>query len=150
MPNGILALKAHARMPGFRPGKAPQSMLKGRSQKEIREEVLEQPYGNHLMVVRVGERISAEQALKLESIYAARSGVNRLFMGIGKLGHSLVLFYFPYRFALKNIRKFNPSNKDLFFLALLTLFNFLLMKTALVMSRRFMFSASVGRAARAG
>ena len=40
----------------------------------------------------------------------------------------LILFYFPYRFACKNIRKFNPSNKDLVFLALLTLFCFVLIK----------------------
>jgi putative nucleotidyltransferase with HDIG domain len=86
------------------------------------------------MVVRVGERISVEQALKLESIFAARSGVNRLFMGIGILGLTLVLFYFPYRFARKNIRKFNPSNKDLVFLALLTLAGFLILKTALTIS----------------
>jgi len=86
------------------------------------------------MVVRVGERITPEQALKLESIFAARSGINRLFMGIGILGLTLVLFYFPYRFALKNIRKFHPSNKDLVFLALLTLCNFLILKTALVIS----------------
>jgi putative nucleotidyltransferase with HDIG domain len=86
------------------------------------------------MVVRVGERISAEQALKLESIFAARSGVNRLFMGIGILGLTLVLFYFPYRFARKNIRKFNPSNKDLVFLALLTLAGFLILKIALTIS----------------
>ncbi|HEX9024595.1 MAG TPA: HDIG domain-containing protein [Geobacteraceae bacterium] len=86
------------------------------------------------MVVRVGERISPEQAVKLESIFTARSGINRFFMGIGILGLALVLFYFPYRFALKNIRKFNPSNKDLVFLALLTLLNFMLLKTAMVIS----------------
>lgn len=86
------------------------------------------------MVVRVGERISAEQALKLESIFASRSGINRLFMGIGILGLTLVLFYFPYRFARKNIRKFNPSNKDLVFLAFLTLASFLVLKIALAIS----------------
>jgi hypothetical protein len=86
------------------------------------------------MVVRVGERISAEQALKLESIFASRSGINRLFMGIGILGLTLVLFYFPYRFARKNIRKFNPSNKDLVFLAFLTLASFMVLKIALAIS----------------
>jgi cyclic-di-AMP phosphodiesterase PgpH len=86
------------------------------------------------MVVRVGERISEEQALKLEKLFEARKGFNRLFMGIGILSLTLVLFYFPYRFARKNIRKFSPSNKDLFFLALLTLCNFLILKTALIIS----------------
>jgi len=37
----VKALKSHARMPGFRPGKAPESMLRGRFHKEIREEILE-------------------------------------------------------------------------------------------------------------
>ncbi len=86
------------------------------------------------MVVRVGERITQEQALKLESIFAARSGANRFFMGLGIMGLALVLFYFPYRFARKNIRKFNPTNKDLVFLALLTLLGFLVLKTCLAIS----------------
>ena len=86
------------------------------------------------MVVRVGERISAEQARKLENIFSSRGDVNRLFMGLGIMGLTMVLFYFPYRFARKNIRKFNPSNKDLVFLALLTLLNFLVLKTILVIS----------------
>ncbi len=81
------------------------------------------------MVVRVGERISTEQALKLESIFASRRGVHWLVMGVGILGLTLVLFFFPYRFARKNIRKFNPSNKDLVFLSLLTLCGFLVIKT---------------------
>jgi putative nucleotidyltransferase with HDIG domain len=86
------------------------------------------------MVVRVGERISTEQALKLESIFASRSGVHWLVMGVGILGLTLVLFFVPYRFACKNIRKFNPSNKDLVFLALLTLCGFLVIKTVNIIS----------------
>jgi len=86
------------------------------------------------MVVRVGERISPEQAQKLERIFSSRHGINWLVMGVGILGLTLVLFFFPYRFACKNIRKFNPSNKDLVFLALLTLGGFLVIKTAHVIS----------------
>lgn len=86
------------------------------------------------MVVRVGERISEEQALKLEKIFEARRGITRLFTGIGIMSLIVVLFYSPYRFARKNIRKFNPSNKDLFFLALLTFCSFLVLKTALAIS----------------
>jgi putative nucleotidyltransferase with HDIG domain len=80
------------------------------------------------MIVRVGERISAEQVLKLSKIYEQRRGSNWFFVGLGIYGIVLVLFYFPYRFACKNIRKFNPSNKDLVFLALLTLLCFVLIK----------------------
>lgn len=82
------------------------------------------------MVVRVGERISPEQARKLESVFSSRRGVNWLVTGLGILGLTLVLFFFPYRFARKNIRKFNPTNKDLVFLSFLTLFGFLVIKTA--------------------
>jgi hypothetical protein len=85
------------------------------------------------MIVRVGERVSQEQAMKLEKIFESR-GTNRVFMVIGILGLVMVLFYFPYRFARKNIRKFNPSNKDLLLLSLLTLGNFLVLKIASAVS----------------
>jgi putative nucleotidyltransferase with HDIG domain len=86
------------------------------------------------MIVRVGERVSEEQALKLARIFNARNGVNRRFAGIGIMGLALVLFYFPYRFARKNIRKFNPSNKDLLLLSLLTLGSFLILKISSAIS----------------
>jgi putative nucleotidyltransferase with HDIG domain len=86
------------------------------------------------MIVRIGERISEEQALKLAKIFEARQGTNWLFMGLGICGLVLVLFYFPYRFARKNIRKFNPSNKDLFLLAFLTLGTFSILKMASAVS----------------
>jgi len=85
------------------------------------------------MIVRVGERITQEQAMKLENIFESR-GINRFFMGVGILGLVLVLFYFPYRFARKNIRKFNPSNKDILLLTLLTIGNFLLLKITFAVS----------------
>ena len=85
------------------------------------------------MIVRVGERISQEQAMKLEKIFESR-GTNRVFMVIGILGLVMVLFYFPYRFARKNIRKFNPTNKDLLLISLLTLGNFLVLKIASAVS----------------
>ena len=86
------------------------------------------------MIVRVGERISEEQAVKLEKMFENRRGTNSLFVGGGILGLVLVLFYFPYRFARKNIRKFNPGNKDLLLLCLLTLVNFVILKIAFVVS----------------
>ena len=86
------------------------------------------------MVVRVGERISDEQALKLEKMFEARHGLNSIFVSGGIFGLVMVMFYFPYRFARKNIRKFNPSNKDLFLLCLLTLVSFITLKIAFVIS----------------
>ncbi len=73
------------------------------------------------MIVRSGERISAEQAVKLNRIFAGNSLNNRLFLAAGLLGLVFVLLYFPYRFACKNIRKFNPTEKDILFLSLLSL-----------------------------
>ena len=84
------------------------------------------------MIVRVGERISEEQALKLEKIFETRHGLNSIFVGAGIFGLVMVLFYFPYRFARKNIRKFNPDNKDLLLLCLLTLMSFVTLKIAFV------------------
>ncbi|GFO61799.1 HD family phosphohydrolase [Geomonas silvestris] len=85
------------------------------------------------MIVRVGERVSAEQAMKLEKMYKSKN-LTPFLTGIGVFGLILVLTYSPYRFARKNIRKFNPTNKDIMFLALLTVVNFAGLK--------FMFAVS--------
>lgn len=86
------------------------------------------------MIVREGERISEEQALKLNRIFEQGRGTNRLYTGIGIFGLILVLTYFPYRFGRKNIRKFNPSSKDLLLLACLTVGMFLALKSLLLFS----------------
>ncbi len=86
------------------------------------------------MVVREGERISAEQALKLNRIFEVGSGVNKFLLASGIFGLIIVLFSFPYRFAKKNIRKFNPASKDLLLLALVTIGFFLLLKIAYTIS----------------
>ena len=71
------------------------------------------------MIVRVGERISPEQSQKLRTIFHDNRSGNRLYSAAGIFALILVLFYFPYRFAIKNIRKFNPSNKDILVISLL-------------------------------
>jgi putative nucleotidyltransferase with HDIG domain len=86
------------------------------------------------MVVRVGERITTEQAHKLEAIFGNQRGGNRLFTAFGTFALILVLFYFPYRFACKNIRKFNPTNKDVLIISLLITISFVCFKTALLIS----------------
>jgi cyclic-di-AMP phosphodiesterase PgpH len=77
------------------------------------------------MIVRVGERVTSEQSHKLEMIYQASRGEGTFYTVIGIFGLVLVLFYFPYRFACKNIRKFNPSNRDLLAIAILIVGSFL-------------------------
>lgn len=92
------------------------------------------------MIVRVGERVSPEQAQKLHMIYQASHGRVTFATALGIFGLVLLLFYFPYRFACKNIRKFNPTNRDILAMALLIVGNLFLFKLALLVS------ASVGAA----
>ncbi|HBA73233.1 MAG: HD family phosphohydrolase [Geobacteraceae bacterium GWC2_55_20] len=86
------------------------------------------------MIVRVGERITPEQAHKLQAIFGEQQSGNRLLTAIGTFSLIIVLFYFPYRFACKNIRKFNPSNKDILIISLLITGSFLSCKTSLLIS----------------
>ena len=86
------------------------------------------------MVVRVGERITPEQAHKLQAIFGTQRVGSRMFTAVGMFALILVLFYFPYRFAFKNIRKFNPTNKDILIISLLIIGSFFCFKTALSIS----------------
>ncbi len=86
------------------------------------------------MVVRVGERITPEQFHKLEAIFGNQRSGSILFAAIGTFALILVLFYFPYRFACKNIRKFNPTNKDVLIISLLITISFICFKTALLIT----------------
>jgi len=86
------------------------------------------------MIVRVGERINPEQSQKLRAIFQGNRSGNRLFSAVGIFALILVLFYFPYRFACKNIRKFNPTNRDILIISLLITGSFLVFKTALLIS----------------
>lgn len=86
------------------------------------------------MIARVGERISPEQAHKLNTIFGRMHNGSPLFSSVGLFSLILVLFYFPYRFACKNIRKFNPTNKDILIISLLIVGSFFLFKTALLVT----------------
>jgi len=81
------------------------------------------------MIVRDGDLVSVEQELKLAGMSQETSFLGRVSSATGVLGIILVLLYFPYRFALKNIRKFRPSYKDILLLAILMSGHFLLLKT---------------------
>jgi len=86
------------------------------------------------MIVREGERISPEQALKLNKIFSSAQGVNKLLTGLGIFALILILTYLPYRFGKKNVRKFNPSLKDLLLLSLVTILLFLVLKFVFIVS----------------
>ena len=86
------------------------------------------------MIVRVGERITPEHSQKLALLFETRHEINRIFVGFGLTGLVLVILYFPYRFARKNIRKFNPSTKDLLLISLLTVGIFFVHRIAFTVS----------------
>jgi cyclic-di-AMP phosphodiesterase PgpH len=86
------------------------------------------------IIVREGEKIREEQARKLTMIYQGRSGVEQLFMMLGVFGLTLIMLIFPYRFACKNIRKFNPSSKDMLLLTYITLGLFLGLRLSLAVT----------------
>lgn len=86
------------------------------------------------MIVRIGERITTEQAHKLQAMFGDQSDGSRFFKAFGTFALIIVLFYFPYRFACKNIRKFNPTNKDVLIISLLISISFICYKTALLIT----------------
>jgi putative nucleotidyltransferase with HDIG domain len=67
-------------------------------------------------------------------IRQANLGEGTFSSAIGIFSLVLVLFYFPYRFACKNIRKFNPTNRDIFAISLLIVGSFFLFKIALIIT----------------
>lgn len=83
------------------------------------------------IIVREGERIREDQARKLAMIYQSRSSAEQLFMILGIFGLTVIMLIFPYRFACKNIRKFNPTSKDLLLLSYITLGLFLGLRLSL-------------------
>lgn len=86
------------------------------------------------MIVRLGERVTQEQSQKLSMLQQAYSEQTSVSAIIGIFGLVMLLFYFPYRFACKNIRKFNPTNRDILAMAILIAGNFSLFKLALLLS----------------
>jgi cyclic-di-AMP phosphodiesterase PgpH len=104
---------------------------KGEARAAVRPVLFKMKRGE--MIVRVGERVTSEQALKLDKIFKSKPAMP-LLAGVGIFGLVLVLAYAPYRFGRKNIRKFHPTNKDILLLSLLTVLNFALLKLVFVVS----------------
>ena len=128
----ISALIARILLPNFFFNKESTETRSKASMETVRPVLFKVQKGE--MIVRIGERISAEQANKLRTIFQERHSDSRLFTAMGTFALILVLFYFPYRFAIKNIRKFNPSNKDILVIMLLITGSFFVFKTALLIS----------------
>lgn len=128
----ISALIARILLPNFFFNKESTEARSKASMETVRPVLFKVQKGE--MIVRIGERITVEQAQKLRTIFQDQRNDSRLFTAVGTFALILVLFYFPYRFACKNIRKFNPSNKDVLVLSLLITGSFFIFKTALLIS----------------
>ncbi len=83
------------------------------------------------MVVREGERVTADQILKLQAIRASGRDNRSLQTAAGLLICSLLLIYVGFYFAQRNISKFNPDSRDLLFLATVFLALFILIKISI-------------------
>ncbi len=128
----LLELVAKGVRPNLAFSKVLTEQAQAKASEAVRPVLMQVKQGE--MIVRVGERVTAEQVQKLEMIAAARGDINKFFVGIGLFGLVLVILYFPYRFARKNIRKFNPVTKDIILISLVTTGIFFLLKIALTIS----------------
>jgi putative nucleotidyltransferase with HDIG domain len=68
------------------------------------------------MIVREGERVTAEQIRKLHALQSSADGFKMARSAAGLMLSILLLFYVVHRFAKANIRKYHPEQRDLIFL----------------------------------
>jgi hypothetical protein len=83
------------------------------------------------MVVREGERVTAEQVIKLKALRELGSDRMSLRLALGLALGLLLLFIATHRFARRNVSKYRPDNRDLLFLTLTFLALFVLIKLAI-------------------
>jgi putative nucleotidyltransferase with HDIG domain len=83
------------------------------------------------MVVREGERVTADQILKLQAIRTSGRDNRSLQTAAGLLICSLLLLYIVFYFAQHNISKFHPDSRDLLFLATVFIALFALIKISI-------------------
>ncbi len=86
------------------------------------------------MIVRVGERVSEEQIVKLRALRDSGTDYDHVRLGLGLMVCALLLVYSTHRFAQTNIRKYRPQNKDLLFLVSVFLGLFALIKLLIFIS----------------
>lgn len=86
------------------------------------------------MVIREGERISADQILKLRAIRNLGQDNQTLKTAVGLLTCIVLLISIGYSFARRNISKFNPDSRDLLFLTAVLLSLFIFAKVSIIVS----------------
>jgi cyclic-di-AMP phosphodiesterase PgpH len=86
------------------------------------------------MIVREGERVTPEQIKKLRAFREIGSHYRTLSTGLGLFLSILILLFTTHRFAVTNIRKYQPNNRDLLFLVLNFIGLFVLVKLGIFIS----------------
>ena len=86
------------------------------------------------MIVREGDRISADQMKRLTALHVESGQVSFWRNAAGLLLSCFLLVYFAHTFARRNIRKYKPDNRDLFFLACVFVVHILVLKVSIFVS----------------
>lgn len=86
------------------------------------------------MVVREGERVTADQILKLQALRDSGRSGHSLQSALGLFVCILLLIFSGFMFAKGNIRKFKPDVRDLLFLATVLICLFVLIKISILVS----------------
>lgn len=86
------------------------------------------------MVVREGERITADQITKLQALRESGRSSHSFQTAAGLLVCILILVFAGFVFAQGNISKFNPDRRDLLFLGAVLVAHFFLIKVSIFVS----------------
>jgi putative nucleotidyltransferase with HDIG domain len=86
------------------------------------------------MIAREGDRITPDQIKRLGALRDDSSTVSLWRNAIGMLLSCFLLVYFAHTFALRNIRKYRPENRDLVFLATVFVVHILVLKVSIFIS----------------
>ncbi len=86
------------------------------------------------MIAREGDRITPDQIIRLGALRDDSSTVSLWRNAMGMLLSCFLLVYFAHTFALRNIRKYRPENRDLLFLTTIFVVHVLVLKIFIFIS----------------
>jgi len=86
------------------------------------------------MIVREGDRISVDQVKRLGALQDGNNNVALWRNAMGLLLSCFLLIYFAHTFAKRNIRKYQPDNRDLMFLSSVFVVHILVLKISIFIS----------------
>ncbi|MGK2905145.1 MAG: HD family phosphohydrolase [Desulfuromonadales bacterium] len=86
------------------------------------------------MIAREGDRITNDQIKRLGALSDDGSAVALWRNAMGMLLSCFLLIYFAHTFALRNIRKYRPDNRDLIFLTMVFIVHVLVLKICIFIS----------------